>query len=44
MHRDDIDLAIDWAAKEGWNTGIHDGDCFYKTWGRGVEKTQSLQG
>jgi ribosomal protein S18 acetylase RimI-like enzyme len=31
MHRDDIDLAIDWAAKEGWNPGIHDGDCFYYT-------------
>ncbi len=31
MFRSDVDLALDWAAKEGWNPGIHDGDCFYHT-------------
>ncbi len=31
MLREDVNLALDWAAKEGWNPGIHDGDCFYYT-------------
>ncbi len=25
----EVDLAIDWAAKEGWNPGIHDAECFF---------------
>jgi ribosomal protein S18 acetylase RimI-like enzyme len=29
MNRDDLDLAIAWAAAEGWNPGIHDADSFY---------------
>lgn len=29
MRRQEIDLAIDWAAKEGWDPGLHDADCFY---------------
>jgi len=29
MSRDEIDIAIDWAASEGWNPGLHDADCFY---------------
>jgi GNAT superfamily N-acetyltransferase len=29
MGRRELDLAIDWAAAEGWNPGLHDGDCFY---------------
>lgn len=29
MTRQEMDLAIDWAAKEGWNPGVHDADCFY---------------
>jgi len=31
MTRQEVDLAVQWAAKEGWNPGIHDADCFYKT-------------
>lgn len=31
MHREDLESALDWAVKEGWNPGIHDGDCFYYT-------------
>ncbi|MBU0715891.1 MAG: GNAT family N-acetyltransferase [Verrucomicrobia bacterium] len=31
MTRADMDLAVDWAAKEGWNPGRHDADCFYTT-------------
>lgn len=31
MTRDEIDLAIEWAAKEGWNPGLHDADCFFAT-------------
>lgn len=29
MTRREISLAVDWAAEEGWNPGIHDADCFY---------------
>lgn len=29
MNRKEVDLAIEWAAMEGWNPGIYDGDCFY---------------
>jgi ribosomal protein S18 acetylase RimI-like enzyme len=31
MNRADVDLAIGWAADEGWNPGINDGECFYDT-------------
>ncbi|KTC66474.1 acetyltransferase, GNAT family (plasmid) [Legionella adelaidensis] len=31
MTKEEVDLAIQWAAKEGWNPGLHDADCFYKT-------------
>lgn len=29
MTRDEVEFAIDLAAEEGWNPGIHDGDCFF---------------
>jgi GNAT superfamily N-acetyltransferase len=29
MNRDDVDLAVDWAASEGWNPGLNDADCFF---------------
>ncbi|MGE4544661.1 MAG: GNAT family N-acetyltransferase [Pedobacter sp.] len=29
MNRADVDLAIDWAALEGWNPGLHDAESFY---------------
>ncbi|MFP2770124.1 GNAT family N-acetyltransferase [Oceanisphaera sp. KMM 10153] len=29
MTRPEIDIAIDWAAAEGWNPGLHDADCFH---------------
>ncbi len=28
MTRHDLDLAIDWAAAEGWNPGLKDAGCF----------------
>ncbi len=31
MTRDDINIAIDWAAIEGWNPGLYDAECFYST-------------
>lgn len=31
MTRDDVDFAIRLAAKEGWNPGLSDADCFYAT-------------
>ncbi len=31
MKREEVDLAIEWAATEGWNPGLNDGDCFYNT-------------
>jgi GNAT superfamily N-acetyltransferase len=29
MRRDEIGLAVEWAAIEGWNPGWHDAECFY---------------
>lgn len=29
MTRQEIDIAIDWAAAEGWNPGLYDANCFY---------------
>jgi GNAT superfamily N-acetyltransferase len=31
MTRDDMDLAVSWAASEGWNPGRNDAECFYQT-------------
>ncbi|MEM9482965.1 MAG: GNAT family N-acetyltransferase [Cyanobacteria bacterium P01_F01_bin.116] len=31
MTRDELDIAIAWAAAEGWNPGLQDADCFYCT-------------
>jgi GNAT superfamily N-acetyltransferase len=31
MNRDDMNPAVEWAALEGWNPGLHDADCFYGT-------------
>ncbi|GEA60139.1 GNAT family N-acetyltransferase [Vibrio comitans] len=28
MSRAEIDTAVDWAASEGWNPGLHDADCY----------------
>lgn len=29
MTRHELNLAVDWAASEGWNPGLYDADCFY---------------
>ena len=29
MSRKEVNIAIEWAALEGWNPGLHDADCFY---------------
>jgi GNAT superfamily N-acetyltransferase len=31
MTRSELNLAVNWAAAEGWNPGLHDADCFYNT-------------
>lgn len=31
MSPDEVCLAIEWAAAEGWNPGLHDAECFYLT-------------
>ena len=31
MKRSELDLAVEWAGKEGWNPGLYDGDSFYGT-------------
>jgi len=31
MGRSDVDFAIELAAKEGWNPGLHDAEYFYRT-------------
>jgi ribosomal protein S18 acetylase RimI-like enzyme len=35
MQRDEVELALDWAAAEGWNPGLNDADCFYSADPRG---------
>ncbi len=30
MEEQELSLAVDWAAEEGWNPGIHDAQCFWK--------------
>lgn len=29
MRRDELDTALQWAAREGWNPGLHDAHCFH---------------
>jgi len=29
MAREEVDTAVAWAAREGWNPGLHDAECFY---------------
>ncbi len=29
MTRKEIDIAVEWAAMEGWNPGFHDADCYH---------------
>ncbi len=29
MVRNEIDLVVEWSAKEGWNPGLHDADCYF---------------
>lgn len=31
MNQKEVELACSWAAREGWNPGIHDANCFYQT-------------
>ncbi len=31
ISREELDIAVNWAASEGWNPGIHDTECFYQT-------------
>ncbi len=31
MHREEIDLAVEWAHEEGWNPGLYDAGVFYQT-------------
>ncbi|MDD5057584.1 MAG: GNAT family N-acetyltransferase [Sideroxydans sp.] len=29
MNRQQVDIAVEWAAREGWNPGLHDAACFH---------------
>ena len=31
MNRDELDVAVEWAAKEGWNPGLNDAQVFWDT-------------
>ncbi|MEN6391619.1 MAG: GNAT family N-acetyltransferase [Syntrophomonas sp.] len=35
MSRSDLDIAVDWAAAEGWNPGLNDAECFFRSDSRG---------
>ena len=39
MTFEDVELAIDWAAEEGWNPGLYDAKCFY-----GADESGFLKG
>jgi len=30
MKRHEVDMAVEWAATEGWNPGLEDAECFYR--------------
>ena len=30
MKPEEVNIAVAWARQEGWNPGIHDGECFFK--------------
>jgi GNAT superfamily N-acetyltransferase len=30
MNRSEVEVAVEWAQKEGWNPGLHDAECFYQ--------------
>lgn len=29
MNQQEVELAVEWAAQEGWNPGLHDAECYY---------------
>ncbi len=29
MNQQEVELAVEWAAQEGWNPGLHDAQCYY---------------
>lgn len=31
MTRDEVSTAVEWARQEGWNPGLNDAECFYRT-------------
>lgn len=35
--RTEVDIAIELAAKEGWNPGLHDADCYYSAALRNID-------
>ena len=35
MTRQEVDIAVEWAANEGWNPGLNDSDCYYAADPRG---------
>ncbi|VBB44422.1 GCN5-related N-acetyltransferase [uncultured Desulfatiglans sp.] len=35
MEGDEVELALEWAAQEGWNPGLYDAECFYAADPRG---------
>ena len=30
MAREEVDIAVEWAAREGWNPGLHDADAYFR--------------
>ena len=35
MTRAEVDIAVDWAALEGWNPCVHEADCLYRAYPQG---------
>jgi hypothetical protein len=43
MRPDEISIAVDWAAAEGWNPGLADATCFSSVDPDGLPKTRSCR-
>lgn len=41
MSRAEVAVAVEWAAREGWNPGLNDADCFFNTDSRGFLMAES---
>ena len=44
MERADVDLAVEWAAREGWNPGLADAEAFHAADPEGLHISEDPSG